>query len=159
MESAVNLGFAGANNLGIENVRAGRAAAGRERPEFWVLLNPDTWLRDGAMAAMEAFLRGHAEVDCVGPRLEFPDGTAQLSAFGEPTPVSELIRGANIGMLSRWLKRWEVYGEIRAEAHRADWLAGACVMMRDSMLEKVGLLDDGFFMYFEEVDFSGGRGG
>lgn len=153
IESPANLGFAGANNLGIEAVRAARRNEGRAMPAFWMLLNPDTYLRPGAVDALLQFLRERPAVDCVGPRLEFPDGTAQLSAFGDQTPWSELLRGANIGVIARLLKRWEVYGEIKNQPHRAEWLAGACVLMRNEMLEKVGLLDAGFFMYFEEVDF------
>jgi GT2 family glycosyltransferase len=147
IESSTNVGFAGANNLGIHHaLRFGK-------PDYFLLLNPDTLVRPGAFTTLRAFLDNHADAACVGPRLEYPDGTPQLSAFGDHTPISELLRGANIGLLARMLKRWEVYGQIQNEPHRADWLAGACVLLRSSVLDEIGLLDDGFFMYYEEADF------
>ena len=127
------------------------------KADYVLLLNPDTLVRPGAFVTLRDFLKEHPEAACVGPRLEYPDGTPQLSAFGDHTPVSELMRGANIGLLARLLKRWEVYGAIQDVPHRADWLAGACVLMRASVLDEIGLLDDGFFMYYEEADFFAGR--
>jgi GT2 family glycosyltransferase len=142
-----NVGFAGGNNVGIRHVLETGGA------EFWILLNADTLVRPGAFATLREFLDAHPDVACVGPRLEYPDGTPQLSAFGDPTPISEIVRGSNIGFLSRLLKKWEVYGAIRDQPHRADWVAGACVMIRDEVIQKAGLLDDRYFMYFEEVDY------
>jgi GT2 family glycosyltransferase len=151
--SEKNLGFAGANNLALRTVLEEGAREGSGGPDLLMLLNPDTIVRAGAFGELRRFLEEHGEVDIVGPRLEFPDGKAQLSAFGDPTPISELVRGANIGPITRLLRRWEVYGEVKDEAHRTDWLAGACVLMRRQVIEEVGLLDDEFFMYYEEVDF------
>jgi N-acetylglucosaminyl-diphospho-decaprenol L-rhamnosyltransferase len=146
-ESSKNLGFAGANNLAIRHAQA------VSPPDYFLLLNPDTLIRPGAFATLLAFLRNHPDAACVGPRLEYPDATPQLSAFGDHTPVSELLRGANIGVLTRLLNRWQVYGQIKNTPHRADWLAGACVLLRASVLDETGLLDDNFFMYYEEADF------
>ncbi|HVX84434.1 MAG TPA: glycosyltransferase family 2 protein [Phycisphaerae bacterium] len=151
--SETNLGFAGANNLALRTVLEESERERSVPPELFMLLNPDTLVRPGAVGVLREFLAGHEEADLVGPRLEFPDGAAQLSAFGDPTPISELVRGANIGPITRLLRRWEVYGEVKNRAHRADWLSGACVMMRRRVIEEVGLLDDEFFMYYEEVDF------
>ncbi len=142
-----NAGFAGGNNVGIRDLLATGGA------QYWILLNADTLVRPGAFATLQNFLDHHPDAACVGPRLEYPDGTPQLSAFGDPTPLSELVRGANIGFLSRLLKKWEVYGTIQDQPHPADWVAGACVMIRDEVIQKVGLLDDRYFMYFEEVDY------
>jgi GT2 family glycosyltransferase len=147
IESEKNLGFAGANNLAIRHVMEQGGA------EYFLLLNPDTILRAGAVETLLRFLESHPEAACVGPRLEDPDGTAQQSAFRDPTPVSEFLRGASIGPIDRLLKRWQVHGPILEKAQATDWLAGACVLMRREMVEKVGLLDDRFFMYFEEVDY------
>ena len=147
IEAKKNLGFAGGNNIALRYLlRSGGA-------ESVMLLNPDTLVRPGAFAKLREFLEIHPDAAIVGPRLEHPDGTPQLSAFGDQTPISEFVRGANIGPITRMLKRWEVYGEVRNEIHRADWLAGACVLMRGEMLDRVGLLDDGYFMYFEEADW------
>ena len=147
IEAQKNLGFAGGNNIGLRYLLQSGGA------EYVMLLNPDTLVRPGAFARLREFLETQPQSAMVGPRLEHPDGTPQLSAFGDQTPISEFTRGANVGPVTRMLKRWEVYGEIRDEAHPADWLAGACVLMRGEVLERVGLLDDGYFMYYEEADW------
>ncbi len=143
IESNRNLGFAGANNLGVGHVQA----------ERYLLLNPDTVARPGALGTLMEFLDSHPDAGMVGPRLEYPDGMAQLSAFGYPNPVGELLRGAAVGPLDRLLKRFNVIGPIGEQAHKADWLAGACLLVRREIFDAVGLLDDHYFMYFEEVDF------
>jgi len=147
IESRDNLGFAGGNNLAIQQVMCDGGA------EYILLLNPDTLVRRGAVVTLLAFLESHPNAAAVGPRLEDLDGTPQQSAFGFITPISEFIRGASIGPVSRMLQRYQVYGSVSEHAHRTDWLAGACVLMRTSLIERVGLLDERFFMYFEEVDF------
>jgi GT2 family glycosyltransferase len=147
LESPTNLGFAGANNLALRHAKT------LGTPEYFLLLNPDTLVRPRAFTTLRHFLETHPDAACVGPRLEYPDATPQLSAFGDHTPLSELLRGANIGLLAKLLKRWEVYGHIHNTPHRADWLAGACVLLRASVFDQIGLLDDGFFMYYEEADF------
>ena len=147
IEAEKNHGFAGGNNIGLWHILSGGGA------EYVMLLNPDALVRPGAFATLREFLEQHRDAAFVGPRLEHLDGTPQLSAFGDQTPISEFIRGANIGPITRALKCWEVYGELRNEPHRADWLAGACVLMRGEVLQRVGLLDDRYFMYYEEADY------
>ena len=147
IEAQKNLGFAGGNNIALRYLLQSGGA------EYVMLLNPDTLVRPGAVATLREFLETHPDAAIVGPRLEHLDGTPQLSAFGDQTPISEFIRGANLGPVTRMLKRWEVYGELRSETHRADWLAGACVLMRGEVLNRAGLLDDRYFMYFEEADW------
>lgn len=147
IESDKNLGFAGGNNIGLRHLLHTGGA------DYYMLLNPDTLARPGAFATLLAYIETHPEAALVGPRLEYPDATPQVSAFGDQRPLSELIRGASIGPITKLFQRWEVYGQIRNEPHAADWLSGACVLMRSEVLEKVGLLDDGYFMYYEEVDY------
>jgi GT2 family glycosyltransferase len=147
LESARNLGFAGANNMAIRHIMEHGSA------EYFLLLNPDTILRPGAVETLVRFLEEYPEAACVGPRLEDADGTAQQSAFSNPSPVSEFMRGASIGPIERLLRRWRVHGPIIDVAQRADWLSGACVLARREVFNKAGLLDDGFFMYYEETDF------
>jgi len=147
LESEKNLGFAGANNLAITQVMQGGGA------EYFLLLNPDTLIRPGAIATLLRFLESHPEAACVGPRLEDPDATPQQSAFRNPSPVSEFLRGASIGPIEKMFKRFRVHGPIIETPQPTDWLAGACVLLRAQMIQKAGLLDDRFFMYFEEVDY------
>jgi N-acetylglucosaminyl-diphospho-decaprenol L-rhamnosyltransferase len=143
-----NGGFAAGNNAAIRP-----ALAGDDPPRYVVLLNPDTIVRPGALRTLVAFMDGRPDVGIAGSRLEDPDGTAQRSAFRFPTVLGELEGGLRLGMVSRVLARWVVAPEVPGESGPTDWVAGACMIVRREVFEAIGLLDEGFFMYFEEVDF------
>lgn len=143
-----NGGFAYANNAIIRQVLADEPA-----PDFVYLLNPDTVVRPGAIAPLVAFLRDHSDVGIVGSRLEDPDGTVQRSAFRFPSILNELDSSAQLGMLSRLLRRYIVAPEPPAESSPAGWVAGASMLVRRQVFESIGLLDEDYFMYYEEVDF------
>jgi GT2 family glycosyltransferase len=141
-----NAGYSAGNNVAI---RAALQQA--DPPEYFLLLNPDTVVRPGAVGRLAEFLESHPEVGIVGPRLEQPDGTPHCSAFRFPTVVSELDGALRLGLLSRLL-----YGQRYippAAACPTDWVAGAALMARRAVLESVGLLDEGYFLYYEDVDF------
>lgn len=143
IESQKNLGFAGGNNIGIQSVEA----------DYYMLLNPDTVVRPGAVSTLLAFLDKNPQAAMVGPLLESLDGKPQLSTFGYHTPLGELLIGANIGVVTRLFKSAVVYGQIPQHSCRVEWLAGACLLIRNEVIRRVGLLDARFFMYYEEVDF------
>jgi GT2 family glycosyltransferase len=145
VELAHNGGYSAGNNAAI------RSALERPDPPCYVLLlNPDTVVRPGAIASLSAFLDSHPKVGIVGARLEQPDGTPQLSAFRFPTITSELERSLRVGPLTRLLYgRWYVSP---ASASPTDWVAGAALMARRGVFESVGLLDEGYFLYYEDVD-------
>ena len=86
-------------------------------------------------------------------RLEDPDGTPQRSAFRFPTVLGELENGVRLGVISRLLSRYIVAPPVVDDPCRTDWLSGACMLVRREVFEAVGLLDEGYFLYFEEVDF------
>ena len=143
-----NGGFAAGNNLAIAE------ALGRSSPpDFFWLVNPDTVVRPGALAALESFLQAHPEVGLVGSRLEHPDGTAQTSAFRFPSILGELEGGLRFGPASRLLRHRAVVRPIEDRPVAVDWVAGASLMVRRAVFDAIGLLDDRFFMYYEEVDF------
>jgi hypothetical protein len=143
-----NGGFASGNNAAIR-----RLLAAPERPDYVLLLNPDTIVRRGALAALVAFLDARPEAGLAGSRIEGPDGEVECSAHRLPSPWSELDSGARLGLLSRWLARYAVSPGARDEPHPCDWVSGASLLVRREVFETVGLLDEGFFLYFEEVDF------
>jgi N-acetylglucosaminyl-diphospho-decaprenol L-rhamnosyltransferase len=143
-----NGGFAFGNNGAIAP-----ALASPEPPDYVWLLNPDTVARPGAMAELIAFLHARPDVGMAGSRLEDPDGTPQMSAFRFPSILGELDQGARLGPLHRLLSRWTAHPTVGAEPRAVDWVAGASLMVRREVFDSVGLLDDGFFMYYEEVDF------
>jgi len=143
-----NGGFAFANNCSIR-----RTLTAVDASEFYLLLNPDTVVRPGAIQALVKFLTTHPRVGIVGSCLEDPDGTPQTSAFNFPCVLGEFGNSARIGPLTWLLRPWQTAPPPRGEAHRCDWVAGACMLVRREVFEQIGLLDEGYFMYYEEVDF------
>lgn len=143
-----NGGFAYGNNAAI--VPAMQSAS---RPEYVLLLNPDTIARPGAIQALVDFLDAHPQAGIVGSRLEDPDGTPQQSAFRFPSIQSEFEGGIRLGVVSRLLRRYIVARPAADQPHLTDWLAGASMMIRAQVFDAIGYLDERFFMYFEEVDF------
>ena len=143
-----NGGFAFGNNAGI---RAGLAAD--DQLGFVMLLNPDTIPRADAVKRLLGFMRQHENVGIAGSRLEDRDGTAQRSAFRFHSLASEFENAMRLGPVSRALARQVVAPPVPEYEVKADWVAGASMMIRRSVIEKVGLMDEGYFMYFEEVDY------
>lgn len=148
LESSDNRGYAAGNNLALNRIRASGL-----HPDYVWLLNPDTVLRDGATGELIRFLQEHNDVSMAGSRLEDEDGTAQVSSFNFPGVWSELSSGARLGILDRLLKKWLVARPISDVPERCDWVAGASMMMKWKVIEDIGLMDDDYFLYFEELDY------
>ena len=139
IENAVNSGYASANNQGL---RASTAP-------YALLLNSDTIATPDAIHGLVAFMDAHPEAAAVSPRLLRADGTAQPFAFGgDPTLSYLLRRGALRITTGRYLHDWAT-----ARTQSVDWVSGACMLVRRTATEQVGLLDEGFFMYFEDDDW------
>jgi GT2 family glycosyltransferase len=127
-------------------------------PDYLLMLNPDTVAHAGSIEALVAFLEDHPRVGAVGPRLLNPDGTTQPAAFRFPTltmtaldlfPPGEALPGRLYG--SWWHGR---YPQERGEQpFPIDHPLGACILARREVVEQVGMLDEGYFMYAEEVDW------
>jgi N-acetylglucosaminyl-diphospho-decaprenol L-rhamnosyltransferase len=145
---AENRGFSAGNNAAIRP-----AFASADPPDYVLLLNPDTVIRPGAVADLLQFMEAHRDVGLAGARLEDPDGTPQRSAFRFPTVLGELENGTRLGVLTRALSRYVVAPEPPATSSQTDWLSGACLMVRREVFDAIGLLDEGYFLYYEEVDF------
>ena len=143
VESGANGGFAAGNNVGIASVGA----------RAYLLLNSDTWLRQGALERLWQVLASDARIGLVTPRLEWPDGQPQISCFRFHTPVSELIAGAATGPVRALLDRWDVPLPVQDGPSEPDWSSFAAVLIRGEVIRTVGLLDSAFFMYFEDVDY------
>jgi GT2 family glycosyltransferase len=145
LPSRRNLGFTGGNNRGLRLVR-GRNV---------LLLNPDTELRPGALTALASYLDAHPDVAAVGPRLLWGDGSTQPSRRRFPGRLTGFVEST---VLQRWLggaaplRRYYMADVPDDREHDVDWLVGACLMLRARALREVGLFDERFFMYSEEVD-------
>ena len=133
IDAGANLGFARANNVGIQQTFG----------PLILLLNPDTLVPAGAIDRLVAVLDAHSDVAIVGPRLIDGDGRAELSFGRMISPLAEL-RQKFIAPAAEHLTRRE---------RIVDWVSGACLLVRRRDAEAVGLLDERYFMYTEDVDF------
>ncbi len=149
LESPVNGGFGAGNNLALHPALA--ASGG---PEYFLLVNPDAALDEGALTALLQFLEGRPEAGIAGPRTEIGRGHLRGTAFRFPGILNSLDEGAHFGPLTRCLARWQLAPAPRAEAHATDWVSGGCMLIRRAVFEEIGLFDERYFLYFEEVDFS-----
>lgn len=144
-----NGGFAFGNNVPLR-----WALESPHPPDYFLLLNPDTIVRSGAIVLLIEFLQTHPEVGIVGSRLEDPDGTPQCSAFRFHSLWGEVESTLRFGPISRLLHQYQVpLLPITDQPHRVDWVSGASLMIRRQVLDQVGLMDENYFMYYEETDF------
>jgi GT2 family glycosyltransferase len=141
-----NRGFAYANNQGMQAIRGAR-------PRFVLLLNPDTVVRPGAVSRLLSFMDAHPRAGIAGSRLEDPDGTPQSCAFRFHSAIGEFEAATRLGFISRLSHRWRVAPPPPSTSARMDWVSGACMLIRSEIFDQIGLLDDGYFMYYEEADF------
>lgn len=148
LRQTFNGGFSAGNNAAIR-----QALSSANPPQYFLLLNSDTYVRPGAVAKLVDYLDQHSQVGIVGSRLEHPDGTPQHSLFRFPTFWSSLDEGLRWGPVSRRLARYVTAPAIPDQSCPIDWVSGACMLVRREVFEQVGLLDEQYFLYFEELDF------
>ncbi|WP_246196772.1 glycosyltransferase family 2 protein [Aquisphaera giovannonii] len=115
-------------------------------------MNADTIVLEGALATLVEFMDAHPEAGIAGSPVPLADGEVQSSPFRFPGVLSELDRGMRLGPVSRALSRWAVAPPAPDSECRADWLSGASMILRGSMLDQVGLLDEGLYTYFDDID-------
>ena len=143
-----NRGFAGGNNAVL------REAMKRPTPpDAFLLLNADTIVRPGALASLVAALETHPRVGVLGPRLEWPDGSPQVSCFRYLSPVSEFLASCATGPIWKLLSRFVVGQPVRDEPSDPQWISFACALIRREVVEEVGYLDDDYYLYFDDVDY------
>jgi GT2 family glycosyltransferase len=143
-----NGGYAFGNNAAIRP-----ALASPNPPDYILLLNPDTVVRPNALQTLVSFMDQHPEVGIAGSRLEEPDGTPQRSAFRFPSILSELDDGLRLGIVSNLLSKWVIAPPVPEDTCKVDWVAGASMIIRRQVFESTGLMDEKYFLYYEEVDF------
>lgn len=141
IENDENLGFARANNQAMAQSQA----------EYLLLLNSDAVLLPGALDYLVAFMRENPDVGAVGPRLLNADGSTQPSCHPMLTPWREFWR---LSFLDRVvpLAAYPFSLQDGVFPKSVDVLKGACMLLRRAALQEVGLFDEGYFMYTEEMD-------
>jgi len=143
-----NGGFAYGNNAAIARAR-------QLDPELSavVLLNPDAVVRAGVLGRLIDELRSRRGAGIAGAAIEGPDGELVVSAHVMPSPLGELEASAGLAPLTRLLSRYVVSPPPSGVSRECDWVSGACMAIRREVLDAVGPFDEGFFLYYEEVDF------
>jgi hypothetical protein len=143
---ALNGGFAWANNQAIQ-----RLAQDGNPPEFIHLLNPDTEVTTGAVSLLIEELRNHPRCAAAGSQLVTVEGGPSASAFNFPSAGREFAAASAahrlrklLGIAPTWITSQTPCG--------VDWVTGASVLFRTEALRQSRLFDDGFFLYFEEVE-------
>ncbi len=147
LQSGHNGGFGAGNNFGI---RAGRSDG--KPADFYYILNSDAFPDKDAIVYLKGYLLSHPNVGFAGSYIHGPDGIVHETAFRFPSVLGELEGAMRFGPVSRLLKNYIVPLPVPEETVLVDWLAGASMMMRASVLDEIGLFDETFFLYFEETD-------
>jgi N-acetylglucosaminyl-diphospho-decaprenol L-rhamnosyltransferase len=143
-----NRGFTGGNNVILAE-----AMVSPQPPRYFLLLNADTIVLPGAIRTLVEFMDTHPQVGVAGSRIENPDGTRQCSPFRFQNCLTELDRGLKLGLVSRLLSRWKANPPEPKTPARADWVSGASIIVRREVFEQIGLLDEGLYTYFDDIDF------
>ena len=147
LQSGRNGGFGAGNNFGI---RAGMPDG--SKPDFVYILNSDAFPEAQSIAALLAHLKLHPATGFAGSYIHGTDGVAHRTAFRFPSIAAEFEAQIRFGPVSRLLRKSIVAQPIPQATGQVDWLAGASLMMRQTVLDQIGLFDETFFLYFEETD-------
>ena len=143
LRSPINGGFAAGNNLGIRSIDA----------SAYLLLNSDTIVQPGAIAGLREAMRTRPDAGIIGPGLLNVQGKHDASVFRAPLPAAEFTRAARSGIVERLLPHLTPSYPPADQPFEAEWLGFACVLVRTEVIDQVGGLDEGYFMYFEDADY------
>ncbi len=149
IQAPSNRGFASGNNIAIRAALATYPAA-----EYFLLLNPDTIVRPEAFRILRDFMVEHPDVGIAGGRSENLDASPQHCCFRFPNPASELCAYLRTGVFDRLFNRFLTRIGIPEQPCQVDWVSGAHMMIRKAVIGDIGLLDEGYFLYYEETDFT-----
>jgi GT2 family glycosyltransferase len=129
------------NGFGANHNTVIRATSGR----YVYILNDDTTAADWGFQKMVSYLDARPRAGALGPRIVYPDGTRQDSAWRFPSPLRTAVGALTLNQF--------VWAQSRAGKRRlVDWTSGAAMLVRRAALDEVGLFDERFFIYSEEVD-------
>lgn len=147
IQSGHNGGFGAGNNVGLRaGLPDGRA------PDYTYILNSDAFPAPQAIKALLAHLEANPKTGFAGSHIHGPEGDPHHTAFRFPSLAGEFEQAARFGPISRLLRHAIVAPPLPHQTQAVDWLAGASLMMRQSVLDQIGLFDERFFLYFEETE-------
>jgi len=159
--NATNRGFTGGNNDGLKYAQGLvlssqiNLAAGQLAPEnYFLLLNPDTEVTPGALDALLACADAQMDAGAVGPQLRYPDGSIQSSRRRFPSLKTALFESTWLQSFAprKLLDDFYMRDTPNDQPCECDWLVGAAILARAGAIRQIGLFDENFFMYSEELD-------
>lgn len=158
LRSERNLGFSGGNNLALRRILAELPPQAARAHEYILLVNSDLFLAPDTIAGLVAFAEGRPDVGAVGPRVEKPDGTLDLACRRSfPTPANAFFKLFGLSRRFPGNARFAAYNLTNLDPGQlteVDAVTGACMLVRVSAIDQVGLLDERFFMYGEDLDWA-----
>ena len=141
-----NLGYSKIVNAGLKK------ATGK----YILIINDDIILLKNAVSQMLKFIKENPDVGAIGPQLLDFTNNIQISCFSKPSLKAVIVRRTFLGK-TKWgkkiLNKFTIKDWDRKTKREVDWVQGSAIMVRKKALEKVGLLDERFFMYFEDADW------
>lgn len=156
--SAENEGYPRANNHGLRALGFAQGCADEDAPRYALALNPDTVLPPGALGDMLAYMDADATIGVAGPKLVLPDGSLDLACRRSfPTPEISFYRMVGLSKLFPRSRRFGRYNltyldpDVETEV---DSVVGAFMLVRRAAIQQVGLFDETFFMYGEDLDWA-----
>jgi len=148
MLAAKNGGFGAGNNIAIK-----KALLLKQPPDYFYLLNPDAIVMPGTIEKMIKHLDDNELTGAVGGPLLDHNGNIECGAFRLPNLRGTIEEHLRLGPVSKLWRKYRVPISPPPEVPTSvGWVSGASIMLRRTCLEKTGLFDEGFFLYFEEVD-------
>lgn len=145
---APNRGFAGGSNVILNDALASGADY-----DYFMLLNADTIVRPGAIRTMLETAEARPEAGIVGPKIVGIEGDQQVSCFRYISPLGEIVRAAGTGLITKLLKSHEAPIHAWEDAAAPQWTSFCCALIRREVIDAIGVLDEGYFLYFDDVDY------
>lgn len=143
----INLGFSKGVNIGIKNAKGA----------YLLILNPDVIATENAIAKMMQFMKKHDDVGLIGPKILNFNGTIQKTYFSFYKPITVIARRTLLGKFAPFKKALGEFLMTDTDPNKIqtpDWIMGSVMMVSKKALERVGGMDERFFMYFEDVDWA-----
>jgi GT2 family glycosyltransferase len=146
IQNTVNEGFAAANNLALKQFKS----------SYYLLLNPDTEVYPGSLQALVEYADQNKQVWALGPAIVNGDGTPQRTGVRFPSNWNIFVETFFLDRLFPQTKLFGSHRELYKDyslPRQVDYVQGSCLLISQKALEEVGLLDESFFMFFEETDW------
>ena len=145
ISNSKNLGFGAGNNVAIKQAKG----------EYILILNPDVAVIPEEITKLYKFLTGRSDIALVGPRLLNPDGSIQSSSFRFPSTLMPIYSRTALKRISLFKKKLDSYRMEDFDHNSTSpvhWLVGGCLLFKKSVFIKIGMFDERYFMYYEDID-------